>query len=192
LSLWGNWILDFGFWYEELFHIWKIGSHEEVNFGLLETVCKLWENSWINKTSFVPYLDFFGAKFNNSCFKLLLYVTKISPLAIAATPNMYLWERMCRQYVRSHSGLLLPLDCCCHCANICNLQFAIIATCQKENLQVKIFTTYAVSYMSCVATLAISHTSNKKWLVSIPLTIESLDESIINQIICNQVHISNN
>jgi len=140
----------------------------------------------------VPYLDFFDAKFKDSCFNSLRYVTKISPLAIAASPNTYLWQCMWRQYVRSHSGLLLPHDCCCHCANICNLQFAIIATCQKTILQVK-----KIHLLCCFIHELCSHLGNQpylkqKWLVSIPLTIESYDESIINQIICNQVHISDN
>jgi hypothetical protein len=122
----------------------------------------------------------------------LRYVTKIFPFSNSCIAKYVLVAmHVCSQYVRSHSGLLLPLDCCCHCANICNLQFAIMATCQKK----KESPSQNFHHLCCFIHDLCSHLGNQpylkqKWLVSIPLTIESLDESIINQIICNQVHIS--
>jgi hypothetical protein len=101
----------------------------------------------------VPYLDCFSAKFKDSCLNLLRYVTKISPLA--------------------NSCIAKDVLVAMHVPSVCSITFwAVVATVQtfaiynppssplakKKNLQVKIFTTYAVSYMSCVGTLAISHT----------------------------------
>jgi hypothetical protein len=106
----------------------------------------------------VPYLDFFGAKFKDSCFNLLRYVTKISPLANSCIAKYVLVANACAVSMFDHI-----LGCCCHSIVVATVQTLAIynspsSPLAKKNLQVKIFTTYAVSYMSCVATLATSHT----------------------------------
>ncbi len=96
------------------------------------------------------------------CCNILLYGTKIYCLAITPSPNIYLWQYTCHQYV------LITLR-----SAVATLQtFAIYylpswALVKKKNRQVtyrthKILATYSISYMSCEATLATSHTWEKK------------------------------
>jgi hypothetical protein len=84
----------------------------------------------------------------------------ISPLAITQSPNTYLCDA-CVAAMFKHI-----LSYCCHFVNTCKLQFAIMAICQKKHPHVtsslhKILTTYVMSYMSYVTTLATKNTWKK-------------------------------
>jgi hypothetical protein len=146
----------------------KIGSHEEVNFGLFETV---WGDSWINKTSFVPYLDFLSAKFKDSCFNLLRYVTKISPLANSCIAKYVLVANACAVSMFDHI-----LGCYCHSIVVATVQTFAIYNSPSSLLAQKKSPSQNFHQLCCFIhqlfhTLATSHTWIKNGWSQSPLLL---------------------